>query len=253
VENFSEILGLFLLQNQVEFVKNGQLVLFNNRSTSGGNLAAEAIDFYFRFSKIDKTWDFTQPNSVEAFARGKTAMVILPLDKIHNLLAVLKKENLTLDFGVAPVPQLPGGRTVSWGSYWSLGVSSTSRAKLAAWKLADYLVSEKVLRKIYQLESQEKGDFGRVYPRVAMAKEQTTNPILAPYVTQAVSAKSWFLNSDTFDQSLNDQVVGLFKNETAKVETGNDGLSALKKIMNPLNNILTKYGVINKPLPEELK
>ena len=99
------------------FVKDGQLALYKNKAKDTNKLAIDAVDFYFSFSKKARTWDNTQPNSIEALARGRTAMILLPLHKIHELLAYLQKENLTLDFAVVPIPQLPDSQTITWGSY----------------------------------------------------------------------------------------------------------------------------------------
>lgn len=244
VENFSEIIGLFLLQNDVEFIKNGKLTIAEDESSQGTNLFSDAVDGYIKFSKEDKFWDNTLPNSVDAFATGKTAMVILPAQKIHSLLQKVRKENLSLDFGVAPVPQLPNAKTVTWGSYWSLGVSAKSQQKEASWELAKYLVSPEVLREVYRMES-EKNDFGRAYPRVEMAKEQTTNQYLTPYLSQASSARSWYLHSDTLDQGLNDKLVAEFKAVVTEVERGRSAKSTIKDLSEKITPILKEYNLLN--------
>ena len=243
VENFSEILGLFLLQNDVEFIKSGKLNLLENESARGTNLVSDAVEGYLKFSKEDKIWDNTLPNSLEAFATGKTAMVILPLDKIHELLATVRKENLKLDFGVAPVPQLPDAEPVTWGSYWAVGVSKLSQEKAASWKLAQFLTTPETLRTVFKLES-EKNDFGRAYPRMDMAREQTTNPYLAAYLTQAKTAKSWYLHSNTLDQGLNDSLVAEFKAVVAEIEKGRSTEGSLKDLEEKIAPILQKYGLV---------
>lgn len=249
VENFSEILGLFLLQNDVEFIKNNKLTLLESESSRGTNLASDAIDGYTAFSKQDKVWDHTQPNSIDAFAAGKTAMIILPAEKIHTLLETLTKQNLKLEFAVVPVPQLPDSETITWGSYWALGVSDASQKKEAAWQLAQYLASPEALRVVFKLESDNK-IFGRAYPRVDMAKEQTTNPYLAAYLTQAPKAKSWYLHSDTADSGLNDAIVVEFEKEVAEIESGRSTSSSLDAIVENVEPILVKYGLITLESPK---
>ncbi len=244
VENFPEILGLFLLQNDIQFVKGGQLTILEQESPRGTNLASDAIDGYLKFSKEDKIWDNTLPSSLEAFATGKTAMVILPAEKIHKLLDFVKKENLKLDFGVAPVPQLPDAEAVTWGSYWSLGVSEQSQAKEASWKLAQFLTTPEALRTVFKLES-EKNVFGRAYPRVDMAREQTTNPYLAAYLSQAKKAKSWYLHSDTADDGLNDNLITEFKSAVGEIEKGHSTQGSLKDLVEKISPILQKYNLLN--------
>ena len=170
-------------------------------------------------------------------------MVILPAEKIHILLETLKKENLKLDFGVAPTPQLPDSGTVTWGSYWAIGVSEKSKQKQASWKLATYLTSKEVLREVFRYEG-EKNTFGRAYPRVDMAKEQTTNPYLAAYLVQAPSAKSWYLHSDTHDQGLNDNIVTEFKSVVLEAEQGGSSAGRLKDLDKKLTAVLKKYSLV---------
>lgn len=248
VENVSEIIGLFLLQSGVEFTKNNELFLNNNIAADNSNLASSAIDFYYKFSLVSKTWDNTLPNSIEAFAQSKTAMILLPSSKIHNLLSLIKKENLSLNFGVQPVPQLPNRPKITWGNYWSLGVSEQSKQKEAAWKLAKFLTEPEALRVVYKLES-EQNSFGRVYPRVDMAREQTTNQYLAAYVAQAPTAKTWYLNSDTSDQAMNDQVVAELKKALASVEKKDSTDRVVKNLTDTLSPILQKYGLITGVAP----
>ncbi len=243
VENFSEIIGLFLLQNGVEFTKNGQIAFYDSKQREVTKLTSDAIDFYLAFSKKYHTWDNTQPDSIEAFARGQTAMIILPLYKIHDLLSFLRSSNLTLDFAVAPIPQLPNSPLVTWGSYWSVGVSATSRQKEAAWEFAKFMVAPDSLRLVYQNETKN-SDFGRAYPRVAMAKEQTTNPYLAAYLAGAQYAKSWYLQSDTFDQVFNDKIIASFKTNLASVENSGSSESVLKRLATEIQPVLKKYGVV---------
>ncbi len=244
VENFPEIVGLLLLQNGVSFTNNGAVTLYQDKNTAANNLAIDAVNFFYLFTKKDKTWDNTLPNSIEAFAKGKTAMILLPAYKIPQLQTELKQNNLKLNFGVAPVPQLPAAAPVSWASYWALGVSSNSQEKEASWKLVNFLSQPYSLRTVYKMETAMTG-FGRAYPRVDMAKEQTTDPYLAAYLTQAPYAKSWFLNSDTYDNALDDNVVGLFKDALTKIENGGTTSSVLQKLNSDLSPILKKYGVVN--------
>ncbi len=244
VENFSEIIGLLMLQRGVVFTKDGKLVLNSNISDKGINIAASSLDFYTSFSRTSRTWDNTLPNSIEAFAKGQTAMIILPAYKIHDLLAYTKKENLSLDFAVAPVPQLPGSDIVNWGSYWSLGVSAQSPKKeqAASWKLAKYLISKQALQQVFA-EDSKNHNFGRAYPRVDMASELTTHPYLAAYVASAPTAKSWFLHPDTNDK-LNQELIAEFKKSVTELESSSGSSTGLKDLEKGIAPILKKYNLI---------
>ncbi len=240
VENLSDIIGLFLLQNGVTFTQNGKLIL--NSSKDAAELAASALNFYFSFAKSDKTWDNTQPDSLEAFARGKVAMAVLPAYKIHQLLAYLKQNSLTLNFGVEPVPQLPSAPTVTWGRYWALGVNKNSSSRKASWEFAKFVLEPDTLKKVEKLQASADG-FGRSFPRMEMAQEQSSNVYLAPYLSQAKFAKSWYLHSDTFEDGLNDPVIAELKKALVAIDKGDGPESALKSFSAAVEPILNKYGI----------
>src|SRR5688572_12490249 len=64
VDNFSDILGLLMLQNGA------------NPGDPTSAKSVEALQFYTDFYTKDKVWDESLPNSTVAFARGDVAMII---------------------------------------------------------------------------------------------------------------------------------------------------------------------------------
>ncbi|HSX58416.1 MAG TPA: extracellular solute-binding protein [Candidatus Saccharimonadales bacterium] len=245
VENASDILGLLFLQSGVDFIRDAKLTLASDKDTNGKSLAATTVDFYLDFNRKSRTWDNTLPNSLEAFAKGKTAMILLPAAKIPTLQNYLKEQGLSMDFGVAKVPQLVDSKSVNWGSYWAIGVgANSSKAKqAAAWKFAKYLVTPEALKTVYDFDTKSVG-LGRVYPRVDMAEQQIDNPLLSPYLSEAPTAQSWFLQDSTQDEGLNDNLITELKKSITKLETGGSTEAELVDLEKRITPILTKYKLI---------
>ncbi len=104
VENFSDIVGLMMMQNGARLV------------SPTGKEAEDTLMFYRKFSNPSDpvyTWNETMDNSIYAFAMGKVAMILAPSWRVFDV----KQINPDLKFKIAPVPQLPGN-TINWASYW---------------------------------------------------------------------------------------------------------------------------------------
>ncbi|OGY29358.1 MAG: hypothetical protein A3F35_00290 [Candidatus Woykebacteria bacterium RIFCSPHIGHO2_12_FULL_45_10] len=249
VENFSEILGLFMLQNKVTFIKNRQNALAKNITLDGRNLAADALSVYNSFLYADKVWSKALPPSVEAFAEGKVAMIYLPAYRFVDLKDYLDQKNLKLNFGVSTVPQLVSSEPVTWGSYWAQGVAASSKHATQAWDFAKFLSEKASLRKLYGNETKIR-KVGRAYPRVDMAKEQASDPLIFPFVTQAPYAKGWYLYSDGGDDQLNGKIVDIFAKRIAESPSGADQLGTINNITKDIQPILESFGLV-LPLPKQ--
>jgi ABC-type glycerol-3-phosphate transport system substrate-binding protein len=122
-----------MLQNGVEMpMQQGDLAKFDQGvvATNGNVIQAgeQALDFYTKFAKItasDKTtnplytWNSRQPNSVDAFAGGTTAMMF----NYSWENAEIKSKNPKLNYGIAPVPQIYPASPVTMANYWGYAVS----------------------------------------------------------------------------------------------------------------------------------
>jgi len=208
VDHFSDILGLMILQN-------------------GGNLkrptdqqSADALDYYTHFAKGgSRVWDDAMPPSTIAFYSGSLAMYLGPSWRA----AEIKRENPQLKFRVSPVPQLTDG-SVSWGSYWAVGVSSQIKDKnkrAEAFEFLKYLQKDSTLIKLYSESAKTPGRvIGMPYPKKELAKQLASDPIAGAYVTDAPFMHSFPMASDTFDNGLNDQIIGAYKEAIDKTFKG---------------------------------
>jgi ABC-type glycerol-3-phosphate transport system substrate-binding protein len=242
IDHFSEIVGLFLLQNKVSFVQNGVNTFALNVSLDKRNLASDALGSYLSFTSKDKVWSSALPPSLEAFAESKVAMVYLPAYRITELNDYLQQNNLKLNYGVAAVPQLVKSEPVTWASYWVNGVNSDSLHQAEAWEFVKFLSEEDSLQKLFQNEKQLRG-IGRAYPRVEMASQLSQDPILSPYLVQAKKAKNWYLNSNTGDTDLNGKIVTIFATRLSQNAESSEQGGAVNDISKDMQPILNQFGL----------
>lgn len=225
VDNFSDILGLMLLQNGADPTK------------PTGALVEETLRFYTIFASVDKVWNETLPASTYAFAIEKVAMILAPSWRAFQI----KEINPDLVFRTAPVPQLPG-TTVAWGSYWVEGVSQRSKNTRAAWEFLEYLSSDEVLTKMYTIQSSDRL-FGEPYAKKSLALTLEDDPIVGAFVKQGETAKSWFLASRTFDNGINDRIIKYYEDALNKLLVGKSPEEALQPVAAGVAQVLSQYGV----------
>ena len=228
VDNFSDILGLMLLQNGA------------NPAKPTSALVEETLRFYTIFVSADKVWNETLPASTYAFAIEKVAMILAPSWRAFQI----KEINPDLVFRTAPVPQLPGTK-VAWGSYWVEGVSRRSKNAKAAWKFLEYLSSDETLTKMYTTQSNDRL-FGEPYAKKGLASTLENDPIVGAFVKQGETAKSWYLASRTFDNGINDRIIKYYEDALNKLLVGKSPKEALQPVAAGIAQVLSQYGVTGK-------
>jgi len=225
VDNWSDILGLLLLQNNANPAKPNTAV------------GQDALTFYTIFASQDKSWDETLPSSTVAFATEKVVMMIAPSWRALEV----KDMNPNLKFGIAPVPQLPD-TNISWASIWAEGVSShsTKDKQDAAWRLISYLNQKDTLRDFYAAASKQRL-FGEMFARTDMADQLLTDPYVGGFLSQAPNAQSWFLNSRTFDNGPNDKIIKYYE-DAINAMNGNETVDkALVTTEQGIAQIVSQY------------
>lgn len=232
IENFSDILAFMMLQNAA-----------NPADPSNVN-AQNALEFYTIFSRVDKVWDDTLPPSTQAFANEQVAMILAPSWRIYEI----QKMNPNLAIGVTRLPQIDGTST-AWSSYWAEGVSASSRNKEESWKFLKYLSEAEQLRTLYSQAASFRG-YGEMYPRVDMASE-LENPLLEPYLEDALFAKSWYLSSLTHDEGLNDQLIQYYKDAVNAMNQSGNAQRAFQGIIPGIQQVLSRFQVAVPSAPTQ--
>ena len=225
VDNFSDILGLMILQNA------------GNPGKPDTEAVTSALKFYTLFATQDRTWSDQLPNSTYAFATAKTAMIIAPSWRAIEVKAI----NPQLNFKLYSVPQLPG-TNISWATYWLEGVSKKSVNSAAAWEFVKYLSSREVLTKMYNLASKTRL-FGEPYPRQDMASLLQADPFLGAVLSQAISAQSWPLSSRTFDNGLNDKIIKYYEDAINSYLNNQPEKDITQNLTQGVTQVLSQYGL----------
>lgn len=207
VEHFSEVLGIILLldnlQNQEDLSNQWATSVFHKTLTDSTQAERGGGDLrIFREFAEQGIWSENMPNSIDAFAQGKVAMIFAPTWQIP----VIKAKNPDLQFSVAPIPQGLQGKKLTLATYWVEGVSRYSEAQVESWKLLKYMSSAKSQEKMFNLQKQYRG-LGMAYSRLDMKSKIADHPELGPLVSYSDAMVSLPLVSRTFDSGLNDGVV----------------------------------------------
>ncbi|MBI3342704.1 extracellular solute-binding protein, partial [Candidatus Gottesmanbacteria bacterium] len=238
VENWSDILGLMMLQNGANLV------------SLSGKEAEETLLFYRKFADpVDPmyTWNETLDNSIYAFAIGKVAMILAPSWRAFDV----KQISPELRFKIVAVPQLPGN-TVSWASYWVEGVSTKSKVQPQAFALLKYMTSREAVTKLYS-EAAKTRLFGEVYARSDLGSTIEADPFAGAYAKQAKTAKSFPLASRTFDNGLNDKLIKYMEDAVGSVAAGSAPSAALTTAASGFRQVLSGYGLTTNSAPPASK
>jgi ABC-type glycerol-3-phosphate transport system substrate-binding protein len=243
VDNWSDILGLMMKQSGVDILATD--------STNTQKLE-DVMTFYTLFATKYGVWDETLPNSTQFFANGKLAFYFAPSWRVFN---IEETKTPDLKYGITTVPQLPtlSGTSaeatsnnadltnINWSSYWIEGVNPNGKNQNEAWKFLEYLSTAENLEKMYTAASQLRS-FGEIYPRKSMADKISTNEQIKPFISEANTATGWYLSSQTFDEGLNETMIGYFKNAINSMVTKNSTADeVMTDLRSGINQMVTKY------------
>lgn len=227
IEHWPDILGLMFLQNGA------------NPGKPFDEAAEGALAFYHFFSESPKnTWDQTLENSIVAFSSGRAAMIFAPSWEALTI----KEINPNLNFKIAPVPQLAGGTTVTWASYWVEGVWQKSKVKAEAFEFLKFLTQRENMVKLYSEEAKLRL-FGEPYSRVDLADQLKNDPYLSSYIIQAPTARSWYLCGTTADNGINDKIIKYYEDAVNSLSLGASPKAALETAGKGVSQVLSSYGI----------
>ncbi|MBU0974413.1 extracellular solute-binding protein [Patescibacteria group bacterium] len=228
VDHFSDILAVLMLQNGASFNDP------NSQETR------DALVFYTNFILKDNVWNDKLPSSTVAFARGDVAMMFAPSWRAHEVAA----QNPNLKFMTMTLPQLSDER-IAWGSYWAEGVNTNSKNKELAAEFLGFISSDENLEKLFSKASEIRS-FGEIYPKASMAGKLIDNEVVASYLDDAVYAQSWYLNSSTHDNGINDQMIKYYEDGINAILDGEDVDDVLITIEAGTKQVLKQYGISSK-------
>lgn len=238
-----DIYSLLALQGGSKVINSQSEVDFNKKiaiQTSSGAIEREpgltALQFYMEFTDSNKeiySWNDTFADSVQAFAEGKTAMMINYSYQIPNLLA-LRPE---LNYGIAPVPQLANSTQITLSNHWFPVVSEQDSCKVEggakdidcaqiAWSFLSF-ANRKENIALY-LDTADKAS-----ARTDLSAEQAKGDNkIAAFAKQSGIARSYNKFDDRIDAILTEMLDEVYGNRTdwrAKADAAAAKIEELKK------------------------
>jgi len=167
--------------------------------------AQDAMSFYTNFLLVDKVWDEKLPEASAAFTQEKASMIFVPSWNLLDILDARPDWALNGNIGVAPVPQALVDEPVNWASFWMATVPAKSPNKQVAWDFVNF-ITEEAQQKIWFDEASKTRAFGPIYSRSTLAGDLASNPFLAPYTQEALTARSGILVSRAGNKTANEAI-----------------------------------------------
>lgn len=179
---------LALQQGGSSFKADGSAPLFGNTIIRNGKSVlptVEALKFYTSFADPNSpnyTWNALSDYSIDAFANGKSAMMI----NYSYAKNVVKQKNPNLKYDIAPVPQFNlETPAINFANYWGQVVSKQSPNADLAWEFLKFATQKEQLD-IYLNASNEPAS------RKDLLEVQQNNADLSVFAHSTASAKSYF-------------------------------------------------------------
>ncbi|MFH1632164.1 MAG: extracellular solute-binding protein [bacterium] len=191
VERSTDILSLLMMQNGTPMVDERGRVAFNtvpDDAPEGVFPGLDAVEFYTDFANPTKavySWNEDYTGSFEAFANGETAFFVGYSYHIPLIRTAAPK----LNFGIAEIPQITGGREVNFANYWIESVSASTDYEDWAWDFVLFAADEDNVGS-YLAEAEKPTALRN------LISTQLEDELLGPFVMQALTAEHWYKGND---------------------------------------------------------
>lgn len=185
VKNAEEILSTMILQTGNPIVDPETFkVMWMERGEAPLSPAESSLRFFIEFSNPKKTsysWNRSLKNSNEAFSAGSLAMYF----GFAGEIGAIKQKNPHLDFDIADVPQIKGGKIKAvFGNVYSLAISKGSPNKTKVFPLVSRLIG-----KDYNKNLAETLFLAPV--RRDVLSEGNADSILSSFYKSGIMARTW--------------------------------------------------------------
>lgn len=181
IDHAPDLLSLLMLQTGTAMTNPS-----TNQATFASPTGFSALQFYAQFSNPTNklyTWNYNMPDSLDAFAGNKVAMIF----DYESALSQLKAKNSFLNYGVAPMPQ-PASSTVyvAYPNYSGYVVSRQSRYQTLDWQFIQFMAANQTSADLYLKAS------GNPPALLSLINASLNDPSLSVFAKQALYARSWY-------------------------------------------------------------
>lgn len=185
IANAKDILSLLIMQagNPIAILVDDKLNVVLNQGVGSKNPAADALNFFNRFSNsadIFYSWNGAQPEARDAFLRGTLAMY-LGYASEYNL---IKRQNPQLNIEITTVPQVAKTSAVTTGRLYGISLMKGSRNQATAVK-AMMLMSETAMNAMMATT------LGLAPTRKDLLHAFPADPVQAIFYQSAIFSSGW--------------------------------------------------------------
>ncbi len=193
ISRAADILTILMVQNGTRMTNDAGLPAFHQTPPDLANVRQEppsysALSFYTDFANPNKatyTWNAAQPDSLDAFAQGKTAFYFGYAYDQATIRARAPKINL----GVAKLPQVSETAEKNMANYWFWTVAKKSKNTDSAWHFLNYLTKPENSKMVLDLMK-------RPAARKAQLAPQLDDEQMGVFASQVLTAVSWYRGND---------------------------------------------------------
>lgn len=146
--------------------------------------AEESLKFYTQFVNPYSpyyTWNDNFRDSVEAFSKGETVMMI----GYNQDQKIIKKYNPNLNYGIASLPQFTDSSKVNYGNAVSFVVSKESEHPRECWQFLKFL-AQKNVAEFYYLQTKNPP------ARLDLIQKYINEPGAGIFIRQILTSKNWY-------------------------------------------------------------
>ncbi len=236
VNRSADIVSLLMMQNGASMSDQFGRATFHQmppelaefRELSPG---LEALIFYTEFAnplETVYTWNSQMQDSFEAFADGKVAFFF----GYNYHMPLLKTRAPKLNYSYTVVPQLDPDRQANHASYWVETVSKKTENSNIAWDFLQFITTQEAQAEKY-LEKTNRPTALRV-----LIEKQLENTELEPFVSQLLTAQSWYRGKDSeaMDGIMQDMIEEALAN--APIDPQKAFINAINRAVSRLNQTL---------------
>ncbi len=223
ITHSADILSYLMLLNGADIIDE---TYTSTNLVSNNVVTATYIYTNFALDK-DPLWSSDLRNDLEMFYAGNLAMMFAPSWRAFDII----QSAPSIEFGIAPLPQLENNNQIYYSMYWGEAVTKTCSNPTVAWDFISFLVDHQ--QDIFSASSQVRA-FGKPYSLTTLNSSLDSNPYLKAYTIMAPHMESWGMGDQMFvEKTLNNAI-------TEIVEDGSDIQNALGNAQVDINDQLAQ-------------
>jgi len=232
INRASDILSLIMLQSGTQMVSSDLYSATFNKTTAvdgqAYNPGERSLRFYTDFANPRKniyTWNTNRDYSIDDFAEGDVAMIF----GYSYLIDTIKKKNPSLQFEVAPMPQIQEATTpINYANYWAPTVSRLSQKVEEAWTFIEFCSREENVFLYLNATNRP------TVRRGLISWQEKEMPNLAVFAKQGLTAKTWYqIDSDAVERIFLDMINKVNLSPTSVSGAINEAAQELTVLMQP--------------------